>query len=159
MASWDHYAELDVTVMDKMHVHAGYAKDNLVFFSGSNDVGLRVLLVSDVSPSKLSDSYLKATDESTILGLVASGKTRSMVFEPHLSPEPIIECIIADVQDQRNLPYAARRALIAQYEPDPQLSHELAVHQEAGAFFLKGKSSHTRVVTPDDVVGHVQPEP
>lgn len=158
MAAWDHYAELDFSVMDGLHIHAGYAKDNVVFFSGSNDSGLRILLVSDTMPEQFDTAKLSTANEATILGLAASSNTRSLIFEPHFAPEAIITSIIADVQDRRNLPYAARRALIAQYEPEAQKSHELAVYQERGAAFLRSKSSEARVLIPSADPGHPQPE-
>ena len=158
MAAWDHYAELDFSVMDGLHIHAGYAKGNGVFFSGSNDSGLRILLVSDTTPEQFDTARLAAANEATILGLAALSHTRSLIFEPQIGPEAIIGSIIGDVAGGRGLPYAARRALIAQYEPDAQKSHELAVYQELGAAFLRSKSSEARVLIPSADPGRPQTE-
>jgi hypothetical protein len=158
MAAWDHYAELDFSVMDGLHIHAGYAKGNVVFFSGSNDSGLRVMLASDTTPERFDTAKLAAANEATILGLAASGNTRSLIFEPQIGPETIIGSIIGDIAGGNSLPYAALRGLIAQYEPDAQKSHELAVYQDLGAAFLRSKSSEARVLIPSADPDRPQPE-
>ena len=117
-----------------------------LFLGGTDEHGhVCVHVYNAKSPEvpKKNDGLI-ALDATTIQNMDAA-KIGEITLQPRCRPEQLIEAIVEQLRDHRELGYAMRFAAISQYGMDEKTAHKTATDIASTTIYLIGKNGVNRV--------------